>query len=93
MLDSRVRELGFSNPDWLVRMQLDVPYFRMNDVTITVRSVTTKGPVYNGLNCEARLFIAPSPDVKSLRGIVGVVEPFRYMLISKPNGDFDLVMY
>lgn len=90
-LFDQVRALGFSNPDWMVRMHLMVPYFRMKDVEISAVSVNAKGPSRTGLDCEASLKMIPPAEFRS--DAPTVVGHFGYVILSKSNGDFDLDLY
>jgi hypothetical protein len=90
LLANHVRELGFKSPDWLVRVRLQVPYFRMKDVEISAVSVRTKGPARTGLDCEADLQLTPPADMRATTK--GVVIRIGYIIMTTPNG-FDLDLY
>src|SRR5215831_15987632 len=90
-LGNQVRNLGSSNPDWVVRMGLWIPYFRMKEAEISIVSIRTKGPARTGLDCEADLRIMPPPDMRATTK--GVLGRFGYVIMPKPNGGFEIDLY
>jgi hypothetical protein len=90
-LMDRVRTLGATNPEWMVKMNLQIPYFRMKDVEISAVSIRTKGPSRTGLDCEANLRLVPPAEFRSSAPVI--VGRFGYVIMQGAGGGFELDMY
>ncbi len=90
-LIQHVYAFGSSNPEWMVKMHLDIPYFRMKDVQISTVSVQTKGPTRTGLDCEANLRMVPPAEFRASAPVI--VGRFGYVIMPASNGGFELDLY
>jgi hypothetical protein len=89
-VEAQIRKIGSNNPDWLTRIGLLVPYFRMKDVVISVVSVRMKGAVRTGTDCEIVLRLSTPPDVTTPNS---VQMRFGYVLTPNGQGGYDVDLY
>lgn len=84
-VQNQVRQLGQNNAEWVFRSGLRVPYFRMREVSIAVVSVSFRGQVRTGVECQIVLRLTTPPDVVTPNS---VVMQFGYVIM--PDGNVDL---
>lgn len=90
-LQDQIRTIAMTNANFLVRLGLWVPYFRIKEVEMSVVSSVTKGQARTGLECEIRFRMVPPVDLKAHANTI--IGTFRFVLIPKSDENFIIDLY
>lgn len=81
---------GLKDPDWVFRLGLNVPSFRMKDVSFLVKNIRRIGPWRKGAECEIILQMTTPVDVMNPNSIIATV---HYVVSPTPDGGIEAEIY
>lgn len=81
---------GSRDAEYVARMGVRLPYFRMREMEMSLVSTSTRGPSRTGLDCEAVLRLTPPADISPR--VITIVH-FNYVIVPKGGEEFELDMY
>lgn len=81
---------GTNKPEWVFKLNLNVPYFRMKDVRFSVRSIQSKGPSRRGTDCEIRYKLEAPRDIRNANAVMAT---FKYTVFYGRGGNLNIELY